>query len=75
MSSSEDAAWPSGAVELRDAVGRVLVRLEHDSAANGQRLKITSVLTGEVQYVDALMLEALTWLPDELLSARDGEEE
>lgn len=75
MSSSEDAPWPSGAVELRDSAGRVLVRLEHDSAANGQRLKITSALTGEVRYVDALMLEALTWLPDELLPERDGEVE
>ncbi|WP_217562262.1 hypothetical protein [Streptomyces sp. GbtcB6] len=56
-------------MELRDAAGRGIVRLEPDSAANGQRLKITSVLTGDVQYVDALMLETLTWIPDELLSA------
>ena len=60
MSSSD--AW---AVELRDPTGRVVARLETDSAANGQRLRITSALTGDVRYVDALMLEALTWLPEE----------
>ena len=42
-----------------------------DTAANGQRLAITSALTGEAQYLDALMVEALTWLPERLL---DGEE-
>jgi hypothetical protein len=50
-------------MELRDETGSAIVRLEVDTAANGQRLKITSMRSGEVQYVDALMLEALTWLP------------
>jgi hypothetical protein len=62
MSSSDDPAVP---IELRDRTGRVVATLETDGNANGQRLKITSALTGDVQYVDALMLEALTWLTGE----------
>jgi hypothetical protein len=54
-------------MELRDDTGRVIVRLEIDTAANGQRLKVTSALDGAVQYLDALMLEALTWLPAHVL--------
>lgn len=54
-------------LELRDESGRVVVRLDVDESANGQRLKVTSALTGDAQYVDALMLEAVTWLPADLL--------
>jgi hypothetical protein len=54
-------------MELRDESGRVIVHLDIDTSANGQRLKIASALSGEAQYVDALMLEVLTWLPGELL--------
>jgi hypothetical protein len=54
-------------MELRDETGRVIVHLDIDTSANGQRLKIVSARTGEAQYVDALMLEVLTWLPAELL--------
>jgi hypothetical protein len=59
-------------MELRDETGRVVVRLEIDTAANGQRLKVTSAVDGAVQYLDALMLEALTWLPAELLDEPSG---
>lgn len=52
-------------MELRDANGRVLVRLDEDTDANGQRLKITSLTSGDVVYLDALMIEALTWLRSE----------
>jgi hypothetical protein len=62
MSSSDTAAVR---IELRDRSGRVIVTLQTDTAANGQRLRIASALTGDVQHVDALMLEALTWLPEE----------
>lgn len=54
-------------MELRDGSGRVVARLEVDETANGQRLKITSALTGEHRFADALMLEALTWVPGEVL--------
>jgi hypothetical protein len=54
-------------MELRDETGSVIVGLDIDISANGQRLEITSALTGDTQHVDALMLEVLTWLPDELL--------
>jgi hypothetical protein len=60
-------------VDLRDGTGRVVARLEMDRTANGRRLKITSMVTGDVQYVDALMLEALTWLPEEQLSDQAGD--
>lgn len=56
-------------MELRDGAGRVIVRVEVDEMANGQRLKITSHLTGEHRFADALMLEALTWMPDEVLGS------
>jgi hypothetical protein len=61
-------------MELRDETGRVLVRLEIDTAANGPRLKIASALSGATQYVDALMLEVLTWLPDEVLGEAPGDD-
>ncbi|WP_433286285.1 hypothetical protein ACQPZQ_30000 [Pseudonocardia sp. CA-142604] len=54
-------------MELRDEAGTVIVHLGIDISANGQRLEITSASTGETRYVDALMLEVLTWLPGELL--------
>ena len=54
-------------MELRDETGAVIVHLDIDISANGQRLEITSALTGETRFVDALMLEVLTWLPGELL--------
>lgn len=60
-------------MRLRDATGRPLVHLDLDTSANGQRLKITSALTGEAQFVDALMLEALIWMPGEPLGL-DGEQ-
>ncbi|MFI5612634.1 hypothetical protein [Amycolatopsis sp. NPDC051903] len=59
-------------MELRDGSGRVLARLEVDETANGQRLKITSELTGEHRFADALMLEALTWVPGEVLAGPDA---
>jgi hypothetical protein len=59
-------------MELRDETGRAIVRLEIDTAANGQRVMITSDLDGEVQYLDALMLEALTWLPAQVLGEPSG---
>ncbi len=40
-----------------------LVELSVDRAANGPRLKVRSVRTHHVVYLDALQLEALTWLP------------
>jgi hypothetical protein len=60
-------------MELRDETGRVIVRLDSDTEANGQRLRLTSALTGETRYLDALMLEVLTWLSEEVLgkSAED----
>ncbi|WP_326565282.1 hypothetical protein VSH64_25910 [Amycolatopsis rhabdoformis] len=58
-------------MELRDGTGRVLARLAVDESANGERLKITSALTGEHAFADALMLEALTWVPDEVLAEPD----
>jgi hypothetical protein len=54
-------------MELRDETGSVIVHLDIDASANGRRLEITSALTGESRYADALMLEVLTWLPGELL--------
>jgi hypothetical protein len=42
-----------------------LVELEADHSANGVRLKIRSVRTGRVAYLDPLQLEVLTWLPVE----------
>jgi hypothetical protein len=54
-------------MELRDETGAVIVHLDSDISANGQRLEITSALTGETRHVDALMLEVLTWLPGEQL--------
>lgn len=42
-----------------------LVELEADHSANGVRLKIKSVRTGRVAYLDPLQLEVLTWLPVE----------
>ena len=60
-------------MELRDGTGAVIVHLDIDISANGQRLEITSALTGDTRYVDALMLEVLTWLPGELLSEPPAE--
>jgi hypothetical protein len=54
-------------MELRDETGRAVVHLEIDNTANGERLTITSALTGDTRLVDALMLEALTWMPGSIL--------
>lgn len=54
--------------------GSPIVRLRSDDAANGQRLEVTSLGTGDVGFIDALMLEALTWSEAAELSAQSGEE-
>ncbi|MEV7046306.1 hypothetical protein [Amycolatopsis sp. NPDC051061] len=58
-------------MNFRDTTGHLLARLDVDLSANGRRLAITSALTGESQYLDALLLEALTWIPGELLESQD----
>lgn len=46
---------------LHDRSGTPLVALSSDDAANGQRLKVRSFAAESTSYIDALMLESLTW--------------
>ena len=40
------------------------VRLEVDEDANGPRLRIEDLRTGQVGFLDPLELETLAWLPE-----------
>lgn len=63
MEQKESSDW-----RLRLNNEFALVELEPDYSANGVRLKIRSVRTGRVAYLDPLQLEVLTWMPiDEYL--------
>lgn len=49
--------------ELTNEFARV--RVARDDDANGPRLRITSRRTGDTVWLDPLMLESLTWQPEE----------
>ena len=40
------------------------VRVEIDSTANGVRLRLEDLKTGQVRFLDALELETIIWLPE-----------
>jgi hypothetical protein len=53
-------AGPIGEIESEFASVRVSV----DEDANGPRLRIEDLKTGQIGYLDALELETLAWLPE-----------
>ena len=48
--------------EVTSEFASVGLSIDHD--ANGPRLRIEDLKTGQVGYLDALELETLAWLPD-----------
>jgi hypothetical protein len=61
--SDPDSADPAWVVASEFA--QVAVRL--DDTANGTRLRLEDLRTGQVRYLDALELETIVWLRDEHL--------
>lgn len=53
-------------IELRNEFAYVSVELDYD--ANGPRLKISDLRTGQVGYLDPLELESLAWSTHEDLA-------
>jgi hypothetical protein len=45
------------------------VRVAIDTGANGVRLRLTDLRTGQIRHLDALELETLVWLPADVLRA------
>ncbi|SHW24602.1 Uncharacterised protein [Mycobacteroides abscessus subsp. abscessus] len=43
------------------------VAVDFDVQGNSTRLRLEDMRTGRVRFLDALELEAITWLPDERL--------
>lgn len=62
-------------VELRNSAGDVIVVLTEDNTANGERLRVASTCTGDVAFVDAIMLDALTWIPPQTLGTSQSSTE
>jgi hypothetical protein len=50
------------AEELSSEFASVAISIDHD--ANGPRLRIEDLKTGQVGYLDPLELETLAWLPE-----------
>ena len=48
--------------ELSSEFASVAISVDHD--ANGPRLRIEDLKTGQVGYLDPLELETLAWLPE-----------
>lgn len=57
---AEPGSEPVG--ELHSEFGSVRVAIDRD--ANGPRLRVEDLKTGQVGYLDPLELETLAWLPE-----------
>ena len=58
---------PAGAWVIGSEFAQVAVSL--DTAANGERLRLQDMRTGQVCFLDPLELETIVWLRDDHLSS------
>jgi len=67
VNRSNDGVMPVSdkVLRLNNEFTSVIVALDH--SRNGARLRIESVRTGRVVYFDPMQLEAMTWMPEELI--------